>query len=208
MTSSSARCTPAAVFLDDRCGCRRVELSACNCFGFGGVEVLVTAVAAAGGCAITVFSVRVRLIGLTSVVTFVVSVACSSLNKVVATSGSASSIASSCFHDDGQAPLVHTDAHLSNIVEYTQLLRDQPFQIAPLSASFCDDTFSLQQWQLQRMRDVLKDLIHPSERDLLTVHRFHHHLLFEKRLPSLTEMLAFVCLAAPLLPLVEGCQGV
>ena len=23
------------------------------------------------------------------------------------------------FHDDGQAPLVHTDAHLSNIVEYT-----------------------------------------------------------------------------------------
>ena len=46
------------------------------------------------------------------------------------------------FHHDGQAPLVHSGAHFSDIVECTQLLGDQSFQIAPLSASFCDDTFS------------------------------------------------------------------
>ena len=47
-----------------------MELLACICFGFGGVEVAVTVVAAAGGCAVTVFSVRVRLTGLASIVTF------------------------------------------------------------------------------------------------------------------------------------------
>ena len=60
ITFSSACCISATVFFDARCGCRRVELSACIYFGFGGVEVVVTVVAAAGGCAITVFSVRVR----------------------------------------------------------------------------------------------------------------------------------------------------
>ena len=51
-----------------------MQLSACICFDFAGVDVAVTVVAAAGGCAITVFSVRVRLTGLTSMVTFVVRV--------------------------------------------------------------------------------------------------------------------------------------
>ena len=51
-----------------------MQLSACVGFDFGGVDVAVTVVAAAGGCAITVFSVRVRLTGLTSMVTFVVRV--------------------------------------------------------------------------------------------------------------------------------------
>ena len=51
-----------------------MQLSACICFDFGGVDVAVTVVAAAGGCAMTVLSVRVRLTGLTSMVTFVLRV--------------------------------------------------------------------------------------------------------------------------------------
>ena len=94
---------------------------------FGGVEVAVTVVAAAGGCAITVFSVRVRLTGLASIVTFAVRVACSSLNRVVATSGSASSIASSAFSTVGKRPLS---------------IRTHIFRMLLIIRSFCVASFS------------------------------------------------------------------
>ena len=51
------------------------------------------------------------------------------------------------------------------------------------------------------MRDALKDLIHLSERGLDPSSSFSQKAIVQ----SLAEMLAFVCLAAHLLPLVEGC---
>ena len=167
--------------------------------------MVVTVVAAAGGCAITVFSVRVRLTGLASIVTFVVSVACSSLNRVVATSGSASSIASSAFSTMGKRPL-SIRTHI-----FRMLLSIRSFCVTNLSRSL----HCLQASATTRSANgssnacVTFSRISSILRNVTRSPLIAFIIIFAQKavVQSLAEMLAFVCLAAHLLPLV-GVLGV